>query len=134
MTNEELHIGRRGGGSDLDQHNGGGTSSDGRRGVHGNAERAVVRRAYVGVKMRDLNDGEDRQQGQTQDRHYRPGDWPGAAIRAEMGLESCQIAILSLKDTQNWTLFDRKGFPGIADGLGRKGPTERALVRLNCVR
>lgn len=57
MMNEGPHLDNRRGASDPNQHDGSGGDRDGRGGVHGDAERAVVCRVDIGMDVRDLNDG-----------------------------------------------------------------------------
>ena len=111
MTDEGLRLKCRGGGSQLNEHDSGGSHGDGRRGVHGDAKRAVVCGVDVGMEVSDLDDSQKRQQDQAQDGNDRPSRGLGAAIRVGMGLKWRQTTVLYPKDTQNWTYEGRKGFP-----------------------
>ena len=59
------------GSADLNENNYGGRGCDRRRGVHGDAERAVVCSGFSGVDVRYLNYGQEREQDQTQHSHDR---------------------------------------------------------------
>ena len=56
------------------------------------------------VDMRHLDHGEQRQQGQTQQRRCPESVWLPAAAPTIIWLQSGQQIILSFKDTQVWTL------------------------------
>ncbi len=85
--------------------------------------------ASVGVEVRDLDDGEERQQDKTQDRHHRPSDW---TLRGD-SLRNCdwnpvKLPIPSLKDTQYWTHRRPEMVAASLDGLGGER-TANASVR-----
>ena len=72
MTDDCLRLKDGRGNSELHQHDGGSGNRNGRRCVHGDAERAMVCLGGIGMEVRNLNDGEERKQDQTQNGN----DWP----------------------------------------------------------
>lgn len=86
--------GRTGGGdgrgsTDADHEDSDRGDGDGRGGVEHDAQGAVVGVAVVGMDVGDLNDGEERQQGQTEygDRNGEEAPAVAAAISAPVWLE-----------------------------------------------
>jgi hypothetical protein len=56
---------------DRDQHHHGGSHRNRSRGVHGNAQRATVGGVFVGMDVRYLDNGQQRQQDEAQNRYGR---------------------------------------------------------------
>lgn len=80
----------RRGALNLDQNNHGGRDRHRRRRMHHDAQRAVVGIGVKLVHVRDLRDGQQRKQEQTEHGYQRQGTWPCAAFPARNCQKSCQ--------------------------------------------
>jgi hypothetical protein len=97
------------GSSNLDQDDYGRHHRNGRRGVHYDAQRAMVGIAFELMRVRHLDHGDQRQQEKAYHGHNRQSAWLWAAITRRICLKSCQPTIPCIKDTQNWTHEHRRG-------------------------
>jgi len=76
--------------SQLHQNHCGRQGSNRNQRVHHDAQLAVVGVGLVGMKVRDLSHGEQRQQDKAHARNKQRECLPGAALSAEMCRKSCQ--------------------------------------------
>lgn len=94
LVSNDDGIGLGRGSSQLHDDDGGRSSSNGHHRVHDNAQLAMVGVRLAGVQVRDLGDGQHRQQNQTKDGHCRQKAGQeaalGATFAAEICLKSCQ--------------------------------------------
>ena len=132
MANDGPRLEDRRGGSDCDQDHHGRHDGNRRGRMQDDAQRAMVCIAFERMHVRHLGHGQQRQQGQTQQRSDRESAWLPAAVPAEMCLESCQRTIPFLKNTQNWTHSLGRGLRQKAGFASATSHTVAALVRLNC--
>lgn len=66
VPGDRLRLEHRRRGGELHQHDDNGGHCNGDRGVHGNADWAVIGNRRVGMEVRNLNDGQEGEQDQTQ--------------------------------------------------------------------
>ena len=83
----------------LHQNDGHGSEGDGSRGVHDDAQGALVGAAVEGVDVSDLDNGEQGQQGETH-KSRRPEGALFVLLAAGLCPESDQINVPCLKNTQ----------------------------------
>jgi hypothetical protein len=70
-ADDSAEFGNRPGYADLDEYESGNGCRNRRRGVHGDAQWAVIGGGGIGMEVRDLDDSQQRQQDETQNRYRR---------------------------------------------------------------
>ncbi len=97
VADDSVRLKNRGGDLDLDQDDHGRADRDGRRGVHHNAERAVIGIGVHRMDVSHLDYCEQRQQDKTHHGGNRQSAWLCAAIPAEVCPECCQTTTPALR-------------------------------------
>jgi hypothetical protein len=103
---EGLGLGR--GGAQLHHHNDGRCGRHWRQCVHHDAQLAMIGVGLVGVKVRYLGHGKERQQDKTHHGDHRQEASPGTVSAVEVRLKGCQpwslTVLIVQKNVSSWTL------------------------------
>lgn len=123
VAGDFARLNQRLGGSKAHQNHHGREHRNRRGRVQRDAQLAMVGIAVYRMDVRHLDDGQQRQQGQTKQSGCPESPWLPAVAPAVISLESCQSAFPYFKNTQYWTRQQRRGLlflPRISSHLLRQ--------------